>query len=196
MSDSGKGLPICIKVADVISKIAEMGYGSMSTDDWQHMVQFRLFLPSAVADMLKDCLFQVCNGRISTPAETYSLIHNLHPKKYEWIKVFLIVETYCMDLLHEEHGEHKAISHTGPHAKVVKTLDKKAITLLSMEKELLEEVTDFFGNVLQHYDVDPHESVSPAKMLLANATLMKALGRTVWKVADNLLNHKKKVIIR
>ena len=94
-----------------------------------------------------------------------------------------------MDLLHEEHGEHKAISHTGPHAKVVKTLDKKAISLLSKEKELLEEVADFFGNVLQHYDVDPHESVSAAKMLLANATLMKAFGRTVWKVAENIFNH-------
>ena len=122
-----------IKAEEVMAKLEEMGYGIMPAKDWQHLVNFRLFLSKAHADMLLDCLFQVCNGRVKTVPKTYTQIHNLHPKSNAWPKVFLMVETYCGELLDAEKGQHRASSHQGPEPKVVKTLDVKAIKLLSHE---------------------------------------------------------------
>ena len=101
-----------IKTDDVMAIIAEQGYGTM---------------PSQYAEMLLDCLLQVCNGRVSIPAKTYAEIHSLHPKGHPLVKIFLLMETYRADFLSEEHGQHKAIRHTGPQAKRTKTLDVKAI---------------------------------------------------------------------
>ena len=168
------------------------GHGSMQSKDWQYLVEFRLFLPQASANMLLDCLFQVCNGRVCTSPKTYSEIHGLHPKAHPWPKIFLLFETYCAELLSEEHGGHKAVSHNGPSAKTVKTLDTKAIKQLAEQNELLVQVKSFFTKVVRHYFVDvEHEGASDEKKMLANATLMKALGRTLWKVAEQLLTHKK-----
>ena len=125
---------VTIKADDVIAQIAEVGYGNMTADDWKHLVEFRLPLSTAQGDMLCDCLFQVCNGRVTTRAKTYSDVANLHPKKYPWPKAFLLMETYCSELLSEEHGQHKAMSHNGPQANQVKALDPKAISLLAQEK--------------------------------------------------------------
>ena len=160
----------------VMKKLAEMGYGKMQTKDWQHLVDFRLFLPPASATMLLDCLFQVCNGRVCTSPKTYSEIHSLHQKAHAWPKIFLLVETYCSELLSEEAGGHRAVSHKGPHAKTVKTLDTKAIKQLAEQKDLLDKVTKFFAKVVMHYSIDvEHEGASEEKKMLANATLMKAL---------------------
>ena len=68
-----------ISTDDVMRQIAEMGYGSMAENEWQHLVDFRLLLSARQADMLKDCLFQVCNGRVRIATKTYKDIHNLHP---------------------------------------------------------------------------------------------------------------------
>ena len=59
---------------------------------------------------------------------------------------------------------------------------------------MLSDVTNFFAKVMLHYDVDPHEGESHDKKLLANATLMKALGRTLWKVAEALQRHTKSAV--
>ena len=45
-----------IKAEEVMAKLEEMGYGTMPAKDWQHLVNFRLFLSKAHADMLLDCL--------------------------------------------------------------------------------------------------------------------------------------------
>lgn len=180
-----------ISVKDVIAEIAKVGYGNLALENWKHLVQYRLLLSPAQGDMLLDCLFQVCNGRVSTPTKTYVDIANLHPKKHAWPKTFILMETYCSDLLSEEHGEHKAISQTGPQAKKVRTLDPTAIALLAKEKALLDEVTHFFSKVVKHYSRPSQAAASSEKKLLANATLMKALGRTLWKVAEALHGNKK-----
>ena len=101
-----------IKAAEVMAKVEELGYGDMAEKDWQHLVTFRLFLGNAHADMLLDCLFQVCNGRVKIVPKTYTEIHNLHPKSYAWPKVFLMVETYCGELL---DGEKRPASGFQPH---------------------------------------------------------------------------------
>ena len=125
-----------IKTADVMAIIAEQGFGTMPLNDWEYLVTFRLSLPSQYAEMLLDCLSLVCNGLVSIPAKTYAEIHSLHPNGHPWVKIFLLMETYCADCLSEERGQHKAIGHTGPK-KRTKTLDVKAIRLLAKEKDLL-----------------------------------------------------------
>ena len=88
-----------------------------------------------------------------------------------------IMRKDCMDSLHEERGEHRAMSHTGPQPKLVKSLEKKAIALLSHEKELLEEVTQSNTDVTRHYDVEEHDRVCwsrsrrRSKSRVANPTL-------------------------
>ena len=124
-----------VTAAEVMAAVEELGYGDMAKEDWLHLVTFRLFLGQAHADMLLDCLFQVCNGRVKTAAKTYTEIHKLHPKGHAWPKVFLLVETYCGELLDAEKGQHRVFKHVGPEPKVLKTLDVKAIKLLSYEKE-------------------------------------------------------------
>ena len=79
------------------------------------------------AAMLLDCLFQVCNGRIRTAAKTYSDIQLLHPKGYEWMKICLLIETYCAELLNEETGLHREFNHKEPGPKRAKTLAAKCI---------------------------------------------------------------------
>ena len=110
-----------INVTEIMAEIAKVGYGNLAEENWKHLVQFRLLLTPAQGDMLCDCLFQVCNGRVTSPTKTFLDIANLHPKKYAWAKTFILMETYCSELLSEENGEHKAISHTGPQAKKVHT---------------------------------------------------------------------------
>ena len=82
-----------------------------------------------------------------------------------------IMREDCMDLLHEERGEHRAMSHTGPQPKLVKSLEKKAIALLSHEKELSEEVTQSNTDVTRHYDVEEHDRV------LNSAAMVDSAGR-------------------
>ena len=89
-----------IRTDDVMTELAKLGYGSMPIEDWQYLFGFRLFLPSAYAELLVDCLFQVCNGRVRTRAKVYHEIHNGLPKSHAWPKVFLPMETYCLELLH------------------------------------------------------------------------------------------------
>ena len=123
-----------IKVDDVMEQIAALGYGSMARDDWEHLVGFRLFMSTTQATMLTDCLFQICNGRIRIAAKAYSDIQSLHPKGFPWMKICLLIETYCAELLNEETGLHRQFSHKGPGPKTAKTLDAKCIRLLAREK--------------------------------------------------------------
>ena len=62
---------------------------------------------------------------------------------------------------------------------------------LGKEVELLNKVTHFFVQVVRHYHRSEENGASEENIMLANATLMKALGRTLWKVADLLLSLKR-----
>ena len=179
-----------ITTDEVMAQLAELGYGNMPICGWNQLVSFRLVLSNAHADMMFDASVQVCNGRVRTPPETYAQINSLHSKYHPWIKVFLIMETYMTDLLSEETGVHKKFTHAGPQAKLVKTLDPKAIKALGTEKELLVSFAKFFTLVVEHY-YETAEGESVEKRTLANATLMKSLGRVLWKIAEALLGHKK-----
>ena len=180
-----------ITVDEVMEGVAEIGFGNMPSTGWKQLVAFRLALSKAHADMLFDALAQVCNGRVRTPPETYAQINNLHPRNHQWIKVFLIMETFLSELLSEETGVHKKFTHAGPQPKQVKSLDPKAIKALGAEKELLVSFAKFFTQIVAHYHVDAVEGESVEKRTLANATLMKSLGRVLWKIAEALLGHKK-----
>ena len=98
------------------------------------------------------------------------------------------METYTSTLLSEEHGQYRAISHASPHATRVKGLSLDAIKELRNEDELLNRVTHFFVQVVHRYKRPDGNGASEESKMLANATLMKALGRTLWKVAEALLN--------
>ena len=102
------------------------------------------------------------------------------------------MQTYCSDLLDEESGIHKPFAHTSPQPKQLKTLDAKAIKLLGGERDLLGSFTKFFLSVVLHYNVDGVEVESVEKETLANATLMKSLGRVLWKIGEALIIHNKK----
>ena len=68
----------------------------------------------------------------------------------------------------------------------------KAIKLLSYEKELLTNMTKFFKDAVKHYATNvAQDGGNEEKNMLANATLMKNCGRTLWKVAEVLLSHKR-----
>ena len=140
-------------VNEVMAKIEELGYGSFERKHWKCLAEFRLCLSSAQAKMLLDCLNQVVNGRVSALPQFFADINGLDPKRYPWIKVFFIVATYCADLLSEENGTHKAFSHKGPQAKVVKSISAASIRLLAQEKELLHKVVTFSTVVVQHYGI-------------------------------------------
>ena len=182
------------RVNEVMAKIEELGYGSFERKAWKCLVEFRLCLSTAQAKMLLDCLNQVVNGRVSALPQIFADINGLDPKRYPWIKGFFIFATYCADLLSEENGTHKAFSHKGPQAKVAKSISKESIKLLADEKELLEKVVTFFTDVTRHYGigVPAGDGENEEWRMLANATLMKALGRLVWKIADQIFNHVKK----
>ena len=146
VSDLIKGRPDdgdqTISTDDVMKLIEDMGYGAMSQAEWRHLVDFRLLLAAGQAEMLRDCLFQVCNGRVKTSTNTYRDIHALHPTaEHSWSKVFILMETYCADLLSEETGQQKSFKHAGPQAKTAKAPDAKVLKLLTFEPDLLGEVT-------------------------------------------------------
>ena len=101
------------------------------------------------------------------------------------------METYISTSLGEEPGQYRAISHASPHATRAKTLSLDAIMELGKEVELLNKVTHFFVQVVRHYHRSEENGASEENIMLANATLMKALGRTLWKVADVLLSLKR-----
>ena len=101
------------------------------------------------------------------------------------------METYISTSLGEEPGQYRAISHASPHATRAKTLSLDAIMELGKEVELLNKVTHFFVQVVRHYHRSEENGGSEENIMFANATLMKALGRTLWKVADLLLSLKR-----
>ena len=74
-------------------------------------------------------------------------------------------------------------------------VDKQATAELARERELLTVVTKFLGATIKHYTLDAYEATDDAnnvgKFVLANAILMRALGRTLWKVSQTLLKHRK-----
>ena len=181
-----------ITFENVMGKLGDMGLGSMPEKDWGYLVSFRLFLPKPFATMLRDCLFHVVNGRVSTEPKTFAEINTLHVKGWPWCKIFLLVQTYCDELLDESTGAHRPFIRRGPQAKMAKKLDRDAIKLLGFESELLADVTKFWQTMMNAYTVDPlPQGFNEGKQLLANATLMKALGRTLWKVAEGINTQKK-----
>ena len=181
-----------LTIDNVMDSVADMGFGNMPPTGWRQLVAFRLALSKAHAVMLFEALVQVCNGRVRTPPETYAQVNTLHAKSHPWIKVFIIMETYCGELLSEETGLHKKFSQAGTHPKVVRTMNPKAIRALGAEKELLVSFKEFFIAVVGHYNVDSVESEDGEKKTLANATLMKSLGRVLWKIGEALSIHRKK----
>ena len=108
-----------ITTAEVMLKLEELGFGNMAYQDWLYLVQFRLSLTPLMVVMLEDCLVHV--KEVRTKPTTYFDIHALHPTDFAWPKIFLLMETYLSELLCEDDGEHKAMSHKGPHAKMAKT---------------------------------------------------------------------------
>ena len=110
---------------EVMGMIAELGYGNMSPASWKHLVTFRLALSNAHADMLFDCLVQVCNGRVRTSTETYAQINNLQTKGQQWPKVFLLMETYTQELLSEDTGLHKPFKPRTGHVGSYRASDMK-----------------------------------------------------------------------
>ena len=72
--------------------------------DITYLVEFRLFLAPNMAEMFNFLWINVCNGRVRTVPTTDFDIHVLHCP-------------YFPELLSEENGEHKVMSHTGPQAK-------------------------------------------------------------------------------
>ena len=103
------------------------------------------------------------------------------------------METYTAELLDETTGWYRIFNHPGPQPKNVQTLDPRAIKLLGVEKEYLVSVVDFFGAVLKKYTTADAEGESVEKKMLSNATLMKSLGRLVWKVAMALFTQKRQL---
>ena len=93
-------------------------------------------------------------------------------------------------LLNEATWVYKAMSHTRSEPKYAKTLDKRAIIELSKEDKLLDGVTEFFTTVVKYYSEALSTGGSDEKKTLATATLMKALGRVLWNIADNLYGIK------
>ena len=179
---------------DVMKKLEETGLGNLPCEEWKHLVHFRLLMPKNQATMLLDCLFQVVNGQIRISPKTYGDIANLHPKGHSWPKVFLLMETYTANLLQEDTGmpRVRAISHNGPTAPLAKGLEKGAIRELGREGELLAKVINFFKAVVKHYSRPNENGASEEQIMLANAVLMKALGRGLWKIAQSLVDLKNK----
>ena len=101
------------------------------------------------------------------------------------------METYLTELLSEERGQLKDFVHSGPGAKSVRVLDSKAIKLLQHEDKVLGDVTAFFKKVVKYYSTKQHANDNAEKRLLADATLMKALGRILWKVTEAIREHNK-----
>ena len=64
---------------------------------------------------------------------------------------------------------------------------------MSKEYKLLDGVTEFFTTVVKYYSEALSTGGSDEKKTLANATLMKALGRVLWNIADKLYAIKRGV---
>ena len=96
---AGGSEPTVITEDDVMDEIAEVGYGNLSHAEWQHLARFRLVLPEAIATMLLDSLFHVCNGRVKSCTENYARICALHLKKSAWPKTFILLDLYCGSLV-------------------------------------------------------------------------------------------------
>ena len=71
-----------------MEKTSEVGYGYISHGQWQRLVRFRLFLPTAHATMLLGSLFHAFNGRVKSATENYARIGALHPKKGHGLRYF------------------------------------------------------------------------------------------------------------
>ena len=114
-----------------------MGLGSSKREEWENLVGFRIPLSEAQATFLLDSLFQVCHGRIRTPAKTSGEVNSIHAKAQAWPKEFLLLETYTSTLLSKEHVQYWAISNASPHATRAKTLPLDVIKQLGKEVDLL-----------------------------------------------------------
>ena len=64
--------PTVITVPVVMEQIAEIGYGNIPAHGWEHLVRFRQFLPTPIAEMLLNCLFHVVNGRVRSATENFA----------------------------------------------------------------------------------------------------------------------------
>ena len=185
---------------DVMQEIINVGLGNTALEDWQILVSFRILLPAPQAELLLLCLFHLSNGRVKSSIENFDKINALHPKKYSWSKVFLLIELYLFIVMNESskpdsNGAMRQPSDTAPKVIVARTIDKLAIVELGKEINLLENVTKFFLSILTHYkiDIDDDEDVDQGAIIRANAGLMVACGRALAKTADALIKHKKSV---
>ena len=181
-----------LSTEEVMEKVEALGLGNCTREEWKNLVTFRLVISEPTAAMLLNALFQVVNGRMKVPAKTYGEIANILDKRDPWPKVFLLMQTYTDDLLSEEKGTYagKGISHTGPHATTAKILHSAALKELALETETFKSVTKFFHKVYKHYERRNENGASEEKKMLANAILMKALGRLLWNIAHQLYQLK------
>ena len=184
----------------VMGKIRQLSYGNLPIQSWMNLVKFRLYLPNAHAAMAVNCLFHVCNGRVKSSTESYLTIGGLHPKKHPWPKIFFLMDLYLAGIFDEKETP-QAMSQQSPTPVNTRKVDEKAIAELAKERELLDEVTEFFTHThthtVKHYrlnaEVADDEDIAQGGIIIANANLMQALGRTLWKASDILLKHRKDV---
>ena len=77
-----------------------------------------------------------------------------------------------------------------------RNVDEKAIAELGKEREILDRVATFFVVTVKHYRLAPDvleadEDIDQGGLINANARLMQASGRTLFKIMEVLLKHKK-----
>ena len=154
--------------------------------------------------MTVDCLFQVCNGRVRSATSNFVAIGKLHARKVPWCKVFLLLDLYLSNIPEVESDKGQsgrtaepAMSQQTVNSPVfARKVDDKGIAELAKERKLLDRVAVFFAATVKHYRIESSvaegdEDIGQGAVIVANARLMQGLGRTLNRVMDALVRHKR-----
>ena len=79
---------------------------------------------------------------------------------------------------------------------IARKVDDKGIAELAKERKLLDRVAVFFAATVKHYRIESSaaeedEDIGQGAVIVANARLMQGLGRTLNKVMEALVKHRK-----
>ena len=187
--------PSALSKADVMAEVRQRGFRSMKQQDWEALVQFRMVLPRAVADVFQTCQFHNCGGRLRVrPADFRDSAEMSmgYDAKIPWVQMGLVLFQFC--------GSQSTPTQLGPDhsteagvfvslkAPFAKKFNDKAVVQIKHEIDFLVSVETFIKRVFKLYKIRQDPALKNADLIKTRTQFLVSCGRHVltvaWKLTD------------
>jgi hypothetical protein len=174
-----------------IASLQIIGLGQFTVDDWKDFLTLRMALPTAHSQVLQNCQFNACAGRVRVKPCDFGLSAKLDPRA-PWAKVALILFQYISSL-QDATGGVSAHTFTGRQEIVVRKMQPDVVKELVTEADFVMSVDAFIQQMCVAYGKPTQGSANQMNdLLVCRGNLLSLCGRYLLRVGGLLEQAAKK----